>query len=55
VVLHVFADAAQFVDDRHADLREMLGIADTRRVPIAKQGSRSRDFFATPGTVMLIL
>ena len=55
MVLHVLADAAQFVHDRGTDAAEMLGIADPRPVPIAKQGSRSRDFFATPDTVMLIL
>jgi hypothetical protein len=27
MVLHVIADAAQFVDDRRADPAEMLGIA----------------------------
>jgi hypothetical protein len=26
MVLHVLADAAQFMHDRHADLREMLGL-----------------------------
>ena len=32
VVLHVLlADAAQFAHDRHADLPQMLGVADTRR------------------------
>ena len=54
VVLHVAADAARFVHDGYADLGEMRGIADTRQLPIAKPGSRSRDFFTTPGTVMLI-
>jgi hypothetical protein len=39
VVLHVLADAAQLVHDRHANAPEMLGIADNRQLPITKQGS----------------
>jgi hypothetical protein len=32
MVLHVAADAAQLMHDRHADFGEMLGIADTRQL-----------------------
>ncbi len=32
MVLHVLADAAQFVDHRDADPAEMLGIADSRNL-----------------------
>jgi len=32
VVLHVLSDAAQFMQDRHADLPEMLGITDPRQL-----------------------
>jgi hypothetical protein len=43
VILHVLADAAQFMHERHADLPEMLGIADPDncrkcREPIAPAG-----------------
>ena len=37
--------------DRHSDLREVLGIADTRQLPIAKQGRllrHCRDCYADP-------
>jgi hypothetical protein len=37
--MHVLADAAQFMHDRHANPPEMLGIADNRQLPITKQGS----------------
>jgi uncharacterized protein (DUF433 family) len=32
MVLHVVADAVQFMRDRHADLRQMLEIADPRQL-----------------------
>jgi hypothetical protein len=32
MVLSVLADPAQFIHDRHADFREMLGIADIREL-----------------------
>jgi hypothetical protein len=42
VVLHVLADAARFVHDGYADLRQMLGIADTRQLQERKRCLASR-------------
>ena len=36
MVLHVLADAAQFMDDGHTDFAEMLGIGDTRQLKNVK-------------------
>jgi len=42
VVLHVLAHAAQFMHDRHADLPEMLGIADPRQLQDVRRADRPR-------------
>ena len=42
VVLHVLADAAQFMHDRHADAAEMLGIADPRQLQDVRRADRAR-------------
>ena len=41
VVLHVPADATQFVHDRHADLRQMLRIADARQLQDVRRADRA--------------
>jgi len=42
VVLHVLSDAAQFMQDRHADLPEMLGITDPRQLQDVQRADRAR-------------
>ena len=42
MVLHVLADAAQFVHDGHADLSEMLGIANPRQLQYVRRADRTR-------------
>ena len=41
MVLHVPADAAQLMYDRHADPAEMLGIADTRQLQDVRRADRA--------------
>jgi hypothetical protein len=43
MVLHVLTDAAQFMDNRHGDPAEMLGIADTRQLQYVRGQSRPAD------------
>ena len=42
MVLHVAADAAQFMHDGHADLPEMVGIADARQLQDVWRADRAR-------------
>ena len=48
MVLHVLADAGQRVHDRHADLREMLGIADSGQLQQMRRADRAgrQDYLA---------
>jgi hypothetical protein len=42
VVLHVLADAAQLVHDQHADMPEMIGIADPGQLQDVRRADRTR-------------
>jgi len=42
VVLHILADAAQFVRDRYADLAEMLRVADPRQLQDVRRADGTR-------------
>jgi hypothetical protein len=42
MVLHVLADSAQFVHDRHTDTPEMLGIANPRQLQDVRRADRAR-------------
>jgi hypothetical protein len=54
MVPQVLAHVEQLTHDWHADMPEMIGMTDARQLQIAKRGDRSRDLFATRGTVTVI-